>query len=287
MTWATRMHPFVLCGLLVASACGGSGDPNAEPRGIAVTVFMPSGPNSTVSDDFALTWALEYTVACGPGFDDTSSQGDAVTVEGAFEQAEAFNLGESGPTAVWKDSIEFPPGPCSIQLILRDADGEVLCSNTEPVTIEPETPTEAYFSLVCYATCPTIPLPGLETSPKTSCAPVGGVLLSAETPADLETVQSVHYVITQTSEGFLEGFVPPRYEGSLDFVGPGSVDLGAGPVATDIWEATVGVVDAGYPHILELTALDAEGEPICSAEKTVELIANSITQLHIILPCSN
>lgn len=284
MTWTTRGIPLVLCALLVASACG---DPGAHPRGTAVTVFGPSDPNATVSDDFALTWSLEYTVVCGSGFDGSSTSGEAVTVEGTLEQAEAFKLGEDGPTAVWKGRVELPPGSCTIQLRLRDADGEVICTATERLTVEPGTPNEAYVSLVCNGSCPTIPLPDSEAAPKLFCAPVGGVLLSAETPADLETVQTIHYVMTQTTEGFLDGWVPDTYMGSLDFAGSGAADLGGGPVATDIWEATVGVVIADNPYILELTALDAEGQPVCSAEKSVEVIANSIAQVHIILPCSN
>lgn len=286
MTWTTQKLPVAVCALLVVSACGDPhGDPDADPRGTAVTVFGPSGPNATVSDDFALTWSLEYTIVCGSGL--VGASGEAVTVEGTLEQAEAFKLGEDGPTAVWNGLVELPSGPCAIQLRLRDADAEVICTGTQELTIEPETPNEAYVSLVCNGSCPTIPLPGLETSPKLSCAPVGGLLLSAETPADLETVQSIDYVMTQTTEGFLDGYVPDIYEGSLDFAGPGAADLGGGPMATDIWEATVGVVIADNPYILELTALDAEGQPVCSAEKSVEVIANSIAQVHIILPCSN
>ncbi|MDH3201437.1 MAG: hypothetical protein OEM15_11150 [Myxococcales bacterium] len=282
MTWTTRGFPSALCALLVASACG---DPDADLRGTTVTVFVPSGPNATVSDDFALTWSLEYIIVCGSGL--VGASGEAVTFEGTLEQAEAFKLGEDGLSAVWKGRVELPAGPCTIQLRLRDADGEVICTGTQELTIEPETPNEAYVSLVCNGSCPTIPLPDSEAAPKLSCAPVGGVLLSAETPADLETVQSIDYVMTQATEGFLDGYVPEPYEGSLVFAGPGAADLGGGRVVTDVWEATVGVVIADNQYVLELTALDAEGEPICSAGKTVQVVANSIAQIHIILPCSN
>ena len=284
MTWNTQTFGTpLLCGLLAASAWVGCGDPSSDT---AVTVFIPSGPNATGS--FAeVAGSLEYTVACGPGFDGTSAPGETEVIEGTFEQADPVTLGVGGgPTAVWKGRVELPPGPCMIQLRLRDSEGEVICTGIQELTIEPETPNEAYVDLVCIGTCPTIPLPGLEMSPKLSCAPVGGVLLSAETPADLETVQSIGYVMTQSTEGFLDGWVPEIYEGSLDFGGPGSVDLGGGPVTTDIWQATVGVVIAGNPYLLELTALDAEGEPVCSAEKSVEVIPDSIAQIHIILPCS-
>ena len=62
----------------------------------------------------------------------------------------------------------------------RDADGEVLCTATEPVTIEADALPELYVDMVCYATCPTITFPGSETSPKTICAPVGGVIPTEE-----------------------------------------------------------------------------------------------------------
>ena len=39
----------------------------------------------------------------------------------------------------------------------RDADGEVLCTATEPVTIEADALPELYVDMVCYATCPTSP----------------------------------------------------------------------------------------------------------------------------------
>lgn len=181
-----------------------------------------------------------------------------------------------------------PPGPCTIQLRARYADGEVVCTATEPVTIEADALPELYVDMVCYATCPTITFPGSETSPKTICAPVGGVILSAETPAALEGVQGIRYTMTPI-EGYFLPADPPigTYEGSLGFTGPSTTDFGGGPVATETWEATVGLVDPLPPYTLELTAIDVDEEPVCSVDTTVDLIANGLTQVHVAMPCSD
>ncbi|MBT8469141.1 MAG: hypothetical protein HKN10_11830 [Myxococcales bacterium] len=273
------------CVLLLVSACGDARAPNAEPRGTAVTVFIPSAADDWSFAEF--TWSLEYQIGCGPGIERDSSSDDFITVEGALEQDEDFDVGPGGPTAVWKGFVEFTPGPCAVQLRLRDADGEVLCTYTEALTNEPESQAEMYFNMVCYATCPTVPLPSSETSPKTFCAPVGGVILSAETPADITRVQSVRYVVTYDRD-FLEPNPPfVVSEGSLELFGQGRTDLGAGFMDTNLWEAIVGQVGAGEPHVLELTALDADGAPVCSAETTMEVVSGGIAQVHVVLPCND
>ena len=76
-------------------------------------------------------------------------------------------------------------------------------------------------------------------------------------------------------------------EGSLELVGQGMTDVGAGFMGTNIWEAIVGEVGAGEPHVLELTALDADGAAVCSAETGVEVVSGGIAQVHVLLPCSN
>lgn len=272
------------CVLLLASGCGDARAPNAEPRGTAVTVFIPSG-----SDDWSfvdVTWSLEYQIGCGPGIDGSSSPSDVITMEGTLAQNEEFNLGSGGPTGVWEGFVEFPPGPCIVQLRLRDGAGEVLCTYTEPFMIDPQPSSEAYFNMVCGGPCPTIPLPSSNPSPKASfCAPVGGIILSAETPADLQGLKSIHYVVTY-DPNFLEPNPPfVVSEGSLELVGQGMTDLGAGFMGTNIWEAIVGEVGAGEPHVLELTALDSEGTPLCSAETSFDVIFGGIAQVHVVLPC--
>ena len=250
-------------------------------------MFSPSGSDDGSFVD--VTWSLEYQIGCSSGIDGSSSPSDVITTEGTLEQNEEFNLWPGGPTRVWEGFVEFPPGPCIVQLRLRDGAGEVLCSTyTEPLMIDPQPSSEAYFNMVCGEPCPTIPLPGSNPSLKASfCAPVGGIILSAETPADLQGLQSIHYVVTYDPNFLEPNPLSIVSEGSLELVGQGMTDLGAGFMKTNIWEAIVGEVIAGEPHVLELTALDGEGAPICSAETTVEVVSDGIAQVHVVLPCSN
>jgi len=100
-------------------------------------------------------------------------------------------------------------------------------------------------------------------------------------------VTSVRYAIPQTN--FLDNNADFAnvYEGELELAGPGTVDLGDGPVPTNTWEAIVGEVISGEPQALEPTGLDADGTPLCSAETSFEVISGGIAQVHVILPCSN
>ena len=212
---------------------------------------------------------------------------DSFTVEGTLEQVDRAVLELDGPTAVWKGIVEFEPGPCAIQLRARDADGEVACTYAETLTFDSELPSEAYFNMICYATCPTISFPSSETVSKTSCAPVGGLILSAETLDD--GVQSIRYVVRDTETNFLDSAIHPSivYAGDLAPGSPGTVDLGDGPVPTHTCEAIVGVVASDVRYATELTALDADGTPLCSAETSFEVLFGGIAQVHVVLPCSN
>ena len=276
VTWSTRTYPLILCfALLLASACSDSGDENA----VAVTVFIPSG--GAVAPDgspLRLVWSVEYKVNCGASVD------DSLALEGTLEQVDGVFLERDGLTAVYKGMVEFEPGPCAIQLLARDTDGEVVCSYTGPMTFDSELPSEAYFDMICFEPCPTISFPGTDTVAKTSCAAVGGLILSAETLVG--GVQHVRYAITQTS--FLDNnseFLDV-YEGELALGFPGTVDLGDGPVPTQTWEATVGVLAPDVRYGVELTALDIDGTPRCSAETSFEVLFGGIAQVHVVLPCS-
>ncbi|MDH3656295.1 MAG: hypothetical protein OEN21_18705 [Myxococcales bacterium] len=264
----------------MAAGCGDSNEPSAADREVAVTVFAPSGGISVVDGSLPqLTWSLEYQVGCG----DTSN--DSFTAQGTLEPVDGFLLVTDGPAAIWNGMVEFEPGPCAIQLRARDTDGEVVCTYTETITFDFQLPSEAYFNMICYATCPTISFPGAETVPKTSCAPVGGLIVSAETLGD--GVMNVRYTIEHTNLLDNNADFANVYEGELQLAGLGTVDLGDGPVPTNTWEAIVGEVIAGEPHALELTALDADGTPLCSAETSFEVISGGIAQVHVVLPCGN
>ena len=263
----------------MATACGVSG---ANPNSVAVTVFAPSGGASLVDGSRpSLSWSLEYLVSCNASAD------DPVGVEGTLEQVDRALLELDGPTTVWNGIVEFEPGPCTIQLRARDADGEVVCTYSESLTFGAELPSEAYFDMICYASCPTISFPRSETVVKTTCAPVGGLILSAETLD--EGVQSIRYVVRDTEAEFLDNnldFVNV-YEGELDAGGLGTVDLGDGPMPTRMWEATVGVVASDVRYAAELMALDSDGTLLCSAETSFEVVFGGIAQVHVVLPCSN
>ena len=288
MNWRACTRKFLLCSaFLIVTACGDSGDQNADE--VAVIVFVPSGGAVLADGRFPqLTWSLEYKVVCPTSVGGSVSSDDAFTVEGTLEHTNGFELELDGPVAAWKGTVEFEPGPCAVQLLARDADGEVVCSYLETMTFDSPLPHEAYFNMICYATCPAIPLPDPETVPKTFCAPVGGLILSAEIPADVRGVQSIRYEIRDTESSFLDNELDLSnvYDGELELADPGTVDLGEGPAQSHTWEAVVGVIVAGYStYAVLLTALDAEGTALCSAETSIKVISGGIAQVHVVLPC--
>lgn len=285
MTGFARVcSPLLTGALMLVFACGDTG---SEPSGTAVSVFMPSLPNGTGNWDLLEhAQSLEYMLACDPDRD--GGFGDAVPVEGTLERGEVFQVGLDGPTAVWKGVIDFEPGPCFIHLRARDADEEVICSYSEPVSFDPARDSEAYFNMVCFATCPTVPFPGSGASPKNFCAPIGGLIVSAETLADVPGVAAVRYAVTG-GEDFLDNQAPilPVYEGALQRTREGMVNLGNGDVETNVWEGVAGELLANALHTVEVTAIDAEGEPLCTAETSIEVFSGAIAHSHLILPCSD
>ena len=42
---------------------------------------------------------------------------------------------------VWSTSLNAPPGPCQIEIRMRDAEGEVICTNYEEFTVAADAPT--------------------------------------------------------------------------------------------------------------------------------------------------
>jgi len=265
------------CGLLVVSACGDSGDPNADSLGVAVTVFVPSGRDATFDTASpAQTTSVEYAVRCSSDGEPTA--GNAVTFEGTLERTGSFDGGLKGPTSVFESVVEIEPGPCVIRLLARDDDGEAVCIMEEPLTIEPGVQSELYFELSCYLYgCSTTPIPDGYRSLK-FCVSGVGVILSAETPAMAENVESLEYVLSSSIE-----FVG-EYSGSLLFAGPSTADFGAGSVPTDTWRTTIDEVAVGS-YLLELTALDAGGETVCAIEKEIDFVADAVAQIQVALPC--
>ncbi len=278
MTWRARLGLFVVgCGLLVVSACGDSGDPNADSLGVAVTVFVPSGRDVTFDTGSpAQATSVEFTVDCGLG--GGARAGDAFTSEGTLERTGAFDGGSKGVTRVFEGVVEIAPEPCVIRLLARDDDGEAVCIMEERLTVEPDVPSELYFEMPCYLYgCSTTPLPDADRVLK-FCVSGVGVILSAETPAMAENVESLEYVLSSSIE-----FVGD-YSGSLLFAGPSTADFGAGSVPTDTWRTTIDQVAVGS-YLLELTALDSGGETVCAVETEIDFVADAVAQIQVALPC--
>lgn len=278
MTWKARLGLFVAgCGVLVVSACGDSGEQNAGSLGVAVTVFVPSGRDVTFDTGSpAQATSVELTVNCLSGGEPTA--GNAVTFEGTLDRTGSFDGGSKGVTRVFEGVVEIGPGPCVIRLLARDDDGEAVCIMEEPLTIEPGGPSDLYFEMPCYLYgCSTTPVPDGYRSVK-FCLSGVGVILSAETPAIAENVESLEYLLSSSME-----FVSD-YRGSLLFAGPSTADFGAGSVPTDTWRATIDEVAVGS-YLLELTALDSGGETVCAVEKEVDFVADAVAQIQVALPC--
>jgi len=294
VAWSIRTRLLVLCCcVLVAAACG---DADANLGRVALTVLVPSGANRTPDSSFAaLTTSMEYTVNCGPGSGAVSSGGDLETFDGTLTRTGSFDGGLSGPTSVWKNLVELRPGSCVIQLISRARDGELLCDIEQPLNIEPGTRSELILEMPChtyYGHCTTTPLPGSDASPKNVCESLVGAILSVETPAAFEGLQSIRYLLSEIWElpGASDTELIARHEGALLFAGPGAEDFGDGSVATDTWRAAIEEVAAGpeffpKPYLLELTAFDAQGEPQCAIEKRFEIVADAVAQIQVALPC--
>ncbi len=253
--------------LVFGASCGGSGASQGESSATPVTVFVPFE---------AVDASMEFRAEC-----ESNGSGDFET-EGTVERAGGFQLEGEPLTAVFRGPIELAPGPCGIQFRLRDAQGEVIWTLFESFELEAQLSSELYFAMVDFP-CPQIPLPDASVTRKRVCGPVGGIILSAETPAATSTIESVRYVLTSTSDLFLEPLAP--YEGSLEPVGTGAVDLGAGAIETSLWESIFGVVPVDAPFTLEISALDADGTVVCATETRLEVLPTAIAQAHVVLPC--
>ncbi|MBT8469140.1 MAG: hypothetical protein HKN10_11835 [Myxococcales bacterium] len=278
MAWTARLGRFVICcGILLVSACGDSTDPNAASLETAVTVFVPAGRDVTFdTGSVAQATSMEYRVDCLS--DEGPTEANSVTFEGALGRTGAFDGGLKGVTRVFEGVVEIEPGPCTIRLLARDDDGEAVCIIEEPLTIEPGAPSELYFEMPCYLYgCSTTPVPDGYRSSK-FCVSGVGVILSAETPAMAENVESLEYALSSSIA--LVG----EYSGSLPFSGPSTADFGAGTVPTDTWRTTIDEVAVGS-YLLELTALDLEGETVCAVEKAVDFVAGAVAQIQVALPC--
>mgnify|MGYP001811970460 CR=1 FL=1 len=263
------------CLLMAGAACGEPAMPSVEASATEVTVFVPYNSDFSTTRDVD-GWSLEYIAGC------LLEQDDIAETKGTLDRVSDFELADEGSTAVFRGPVELMPGPCTIQLRLRDSDGEVIFTASDPYEFDPLPPPELYV-VMADGGCPQIPLPDAEGTRKSFCGPVGGVILSAETPA-ATNVDHIRYTMTAETDPWLDATYV--VEGSLEPTSAGAVDLGAGPIETQVWESIVGTVGAGFPYTLELTALDADGAPVCSAQTTLDVTPNSIAQAHVVMGCA-
>lgn len=279
-------------GLCAAASCGDSGGSDVDFRRVAVTVFMPSGPDVEPGSGFAaLTASVEYKLVCASDAADDSADEGIARVDGTLSRTGELEGGSNGETSIWKGMVDFRQGHCVIELSIRDVDGEYLCGWDEAVTLSPESAGELHFESPCYdydnlfSGCTTTPLPDTVGSPKVDCGPLVGLVLSAETPAALEDVQTIRYVMS--ADYSFVGEDPrwvERYSGSLALAGTGMTDFGQGPVSTSTWDVAIEAV-AALPYLLELTALDANDEALCSVQKQVAIVPRAVAQIDVLMPC--
>lgn len=268
MAWVFRS--LLLCAAVaIGAACGEPADSNAE-----LTVLVPSGAPG--SFPFAAVTSLEYSIACESG-----------ETEGELSWVGSFEGGQKGTTAVWKGSLGAPPGACAIRFLARAGDDELVCDWTDVLPDASDWPSELFIELPCYRfnPCTSTPLPGAAYD-KTSCYSTVGVLLSVETPEALDRVQRIEYVISEVRDDTFVGEteILEAYRGELSPAGSGEIDLGAGPVPTDRWQAAIEDVPA-LEYLIELSALDSEGGTVCAVERQVEIIAGAVAQVEVAMPC--
>lgn len=276
-----RRAGFWLIASALLAACGASDDPVTEGRSdTALTVFLPPGPNAPNDFELPEGMTLDYEVRCG------ETPPDVAGAEGALDFVGSFVGTGPTPTAVFEGTVELERGPCVLALRLRDSMGQLICTMDEPVSAGPETvPDALQVTMGCFAFCPASPLPDELGGPKLSCGPIGALVLSLEIPADVQGVAGARFFMEESGDRFLEGAPPPTYEGAFERIGAGTTDLGAGPTATDVWEAIVRELGAAVPHRLELSVLDSEGATLCSAERLVEVAPGGIAHVHVVLSC--
>lgn len=275
MMWPPRAKSLLVgCLLMAGAGCGESAMPSVEASATTVTVLVPYFAGGLLIPD---GWSMEYNAACG------SEQTEIVTTEGELDRTGDFEVEDEGSTAIFKGPIVLMPGACVIQFRLRDSEEEVIFTLSEAFEIEPRPQPELYV-IMTDSGCPQIPLPNAEGTRKRFCGPVGGLILSAETPA-ATNVDRVQYAMTAEAAPFLDGIQSYVVEGFLEPAAAGTADLGTGPIETQVWETIVGALEAGFPITLELTALDVEDTAVCTARTTLEIIPNGIAQAHVIMLC--
>ena len=270
MTWLLRL--VLVAGALIALACGESNGSDAGQPVTELTVLLPSGPDGRTQLDSFVT-SFEYTIRC-----------DSMELDGTLSKVATFNGGSKGPTAVWKGALSPLSEPCELAFIGRDDDGEAVCPWTEALPAPSEWPPELYFEAPCYQfSCTTTPLPN---TVRKFCLDVVGLILSTEVPAALQ-IDRVEYVISGLTDfgSFIDDPLTTEvYRGELTAAGLGEADFGEGDTPIMRWDTAIEDVPA-IRYLVEMTALDAEGSELCSAERRLDILPNAIAQIKVTMPC--
>jgi len=155
------------CAITLAACTSGGGGTSAGNT--EMNVVVPNGSPSLGGGSSAPALidiqTVEYTIACAGNtdtfLDNNASFPNAVRIDGNLEVADGrtrpqgpippeFGTPRPGDGAeIWQGFMDLPPGPCTVELRARDADGEVICTAQEPFTITADTVTKVNLVLIC------------------------------------------------------------------------------------------------------------------------------------------
>jgi len=276
-----RLTLLLSCSVLAfACACGDSStgeQPSGEqPTGVPLTWFVPGSPGP---DDYVTFASLDYRVSC-----ESDPEGMSPIQSATLEARDAAYGDPERPADVWHAVVDADPGECVVSFEGRDENGEALCVGAHRVTLTEEA-SPIYLDIGCgYVCAPEFEFPNSDAAPKTTCLPTGsGLVLTAETPSELGA-ESVRVVIDDVE--YLRTTYTPYWDPQevvLERWWLGMADFGNGPVPTSTWKTQLVVY---YPTAdIELTALDAEGEPLCQVRTQVDLVWAALNTVHIAMPC--
>jgi hypothetical protein len=264
--------------LVLACACGDS-SAGEQPAGVPFTVFFPGFPGS---DDGAHFATLQYRVTCESDLEDTT----VPTRTATLEARDASYSDPDHPADVWRGVIDADSGDCVVSFEGLAENGELMCAGGHNVTLTDET-SALYLHMSCGLFCPPpIEFPATDSGSKTLCLPTGsGLVLSAETPREL-AAESVRVVLTVPDDARTPYTLDPDpIETVLARWWLGLTDFGNGPVPTSTWKANLVIYN---PTIaIELTALDAQGAPLCRVQTRADLVHGAINTVHIAMPCAD
>ncbi|MFW2388444.1 MAG: hypothetical protein ACN4G0_08910 [Polyangiales bacterium] len=154
-------YPIALLTLFALLVTAGCESQSGAARNAELNVIVPQGTTGPSAPDLIDIQDVEYTVDC-QGNSDTfldgdDSFGDEVTLNGSLEVQDSRTNAAAiypdpafdGRAEIWQGFMDLPPGPCTIELRVRDNDGEVICTAQEPFSIAPDSTTKVNIVLIC------------------------------------------------------------------------------------------------------------------------------------------